>query len=132
MSTRSRIGILHADGSTDTIYCHSDGYPEHQMPILREHYNTIEKVRELLSLGDLSLLAERITPEPDEEHGFAPADRAENVTVAYHRDRGEPLTTARHDPNIPALLFRDWDIDWFYLFDPNSENWLNPIKHNSN
>ena len=101
------------------------------MPILREHYNTAEKVRELLSLGDLSLLAERIALEPDEEHGFAPADRIENVTVAYHRDANEPLTPPRHDPSISVMLSRDWDIGWFYLFDPNSGNWLNPIKHNS-
>ena len=40
MSTNSRIGILHEDGTTETIYCHWDGYPEHQMPILTEHYNT--------------------------------------------------------------------------------------------
>lgn len=130
MSTRSRTGILHADGSTDTIYCHSDGYPEHQMPILREHYNTTEKVRELLSLGDLSLLGERIAPEPDEEHGMS--HRAENVTIAYHRDANEPLTPPRRDPSISAMHDCDWDIDWFYLFDPNSGNWLNPIKHNSN
>lgn len=132
MSTRSRIGILHADGSTDTIYCHSDGYPEHQMPILREHYNTTEKVREFLSLGDLSLLGERIAPDENENHKFAYGSRTENVTVAYYRDRGEPLTPARHDPSISALLSRDWDVDWFYLFDLNSGNWLNPINHNSN
>ena len=47
MSTRSRIGILNPDGSTRTIYCHSDGYPEHQLPILTQHYSSIEKVEEL-------------------------------------------------------------------------------------
>ena len=56
MSTNSRIGILHEDGTTETIYCHWDGYPEHQMPILTEHYNTAEKVKALLALPE----AERI------------------------------------------------------------------------
>ena len=45
MSTNSRIGILHEDGTTETIYCHWDGYPEHQMPILTKHYDTAEKVK---------------------------------------------------------------------------------------
>lgn len=41
MSTNSRIGILHEDGTTETIYCHWDGYPEHQMPILTKHLSLI-------------------------------------------------------------------------------------------
>jgi hypothetical protein len=39
------------------IYVHWDGYPSHMIPILRKNYNTVEKVEELLSLGDLSLFS---------------------------------------------------------------------------
>ena len=80
MSTRSRIGILHPNGATDTIYCHCDGYPQHQMPILKEHYGTAEKVQALLALGDLSLLDARIAPDADEKHGFAYGERAEGYS----------------------------------------------------
>lgn len=128
MSTRSRIGILHADGTTETIYCHSDGYPEHQMPILTGHYETAEKVGALLALGDLSILKERIAPAEDESHGFAFDERAKDVTVAYHRDRGEPLQSAQHHSSIHALKDSEWDIEWFYLFDEEKTAWLPPVK----
>ena len=128
MSTRSRIGILHPNGATDTIYCHCDGYPQHQMPILKEHYGTAEKVQALLALGDLSLLDARIAPDADEKHGFAYGERAEGVTVAYHRDGGEPPTHAQHHRSMDALKAANWDIDWFYLFDAENGAWLPPVK----
>lgn len=125
MSTRSRIGILNPDGSVKTIYCHSDGYPEHQFPILTQHYSTIEKVKELLNLGDISTLGERIAPNSDEEHTFE--NRVKDVTVAYHRDRGEPMTAAFCHRSIDALKASDWSIDWFYLFDAKKGEWLSLI-----
>ena len=126
MSTRSRIGILNPNGSTRTIYCHSDGYPEHQLPILTQHYSSIEKVEELLNLGDISSLGERIAPNLEEEHTFK--DRVKGVTVAYHRDRGEPMTAALRHENIHALKKSDWSIDWFYLFDAKKGEWLPPVS----
>lgn len=126
MSTRSRIGILHKDGSTETIYCHGDGYPEHQMSILTGHYNTIEKVRELLDLGDLSCLGVRIAPNADEEHSYDHS--LPDVTVAYHRDRGEPLTQPQFHRSIDVLTASDWCIAWYYLFDAENGVWLLPIK----
>ena len=128
MSTRSRIGILYGDGTTETVYCHSDGFPEHQVPILTGHYDTIEKVEELIDLGDLSILKERIAPAEGEPHGFDYNDRAEDVTVAYHRDRGEPLTPAQHHRSIADLKASDWCIEYFYLFDAEKETWLPPVK----
>jgi len=126
MSTRSRIGILNPDGSTRTIYCHSDGYPEHQLPILTQHYGTIEKVEILLKLGDISVLGERIAPSPEEEHTFK--DRVKDVTVAYHRDRGEQMTAALCHRSINILKASDWSIDWFYLFDAKKGEWLPPVS----
>ena len=126
MSTRSRIGILNPDGSTRTIYCHSDGYPEHQLPILTQHYSSIEKVEELLNLGDISSLGERIAPNLEEEHTFK--NRVKGVTVAYHRDRGEPMTAALRHENIHALKKSGWSIDWFYLFDAKKGEWLPPVS----
>jgi hypothetical protein len=54
MSTRSRIGLELSDGSVISSYCHFDGYPEYNDRILRTHYNTREKVEELIDLGDCS------------------------------------------------------------------------------
>ena len=89
---------------------------------------TAEKVQALLALGDLSLLDARIAPDADEKHGFAYGERAEGVTVAYHRDGGEPLTPAQHHRSMDALKAANWDIDWFYLFDAENGAWLPPVK----
>ena len=39
MATRSNIGIVNEDDSITAIYCHWDGYPEHNGKILLNHYN---------------------------------------------------------------------------------------------
>lgn len=58
MGTRSTIGVLNTDGSVTAVYCHWDGYPEHNGKILIDNYTTEEKVRELIGLGSISSLSE--------------------------------------------------------------------------
>ena len=91
MATRSTISIkeINAFGNEQykTIYCHWDGYPSHNGAILLEHYTDEEKVKKLISLGDLSALRPNV--EPTESHSFD--NPQEDVVIAYHRDRGEEL-----------------------------------------
>jgi len=54
MATRSRIGIQLADESVLSVYHHWDGYPEWLGRILKTHYNTKEKVADLIDGGDMS------------------------------------------------------------------------------
>ena len=54
MATRSRIGLQLSDDSIVSVYCHYDGYPAHNGRVLRTHFDTIEKVRELIDGGDMS------------------------------------------------------------------------------
>ena len=54
MSTRARIGILLPDDSILSVYHHFDGYPEGLGVTLKEHYNTYEKVAELIDGGNMS------------------------------------------------------------------------------
>jgi len=56
MGTRSRIGLELSDGSILSIYSHWDGYPGFNGVKLVEHFNTKEKVQELVDLGDISCL----------------------------------------------------------------------------
>lgn len=87
MATRSTIAIRNTNGTVTGTYCHWDGGFWHVGPMLLKHYNTEEKIRELLSFGHISFLDERIHPSPDSNHHF---DNAEpGVTVFYGRDRGE-------------------------------------------
>ena len=54
MATRSCIGIQLPDESILSVYHHWDGYPEWLGRILKTHYNTKEKVSELIDGGDMS------------------------------------------------------------------------------
>ena len=56
MATRSRIAIENEDGTVTSIYCHWDGYVDHNGMILQEHYNERSKVEALIALGDISYL----------------------------------------------------------------------------
>jgi len=56
MATRSRIGIQLADDSVLSVYCHCDGYPAFNGVKLQQHFNTREKVVELIDGGDISAL----------------------------------------------------------------------------
>lgn len=87
MSTNSRIGIKRLDGTEKYIYCHWDGYIEHNGLLLQLCYDTPEKIEKLLVLGNISVLAEYL--ETDKEHSFN--NPCPNVVIAYHRDRGEEL-----------------------------------------
>ena len=66
MATRSMIGVRRPDGKVEAIYCHWDGYLDHNGRILLHHYTDLEKVKALIALGDLSSLG----PEIGEEHDF--------------------------------------------------------------
>lgn len=87
MGTRANIAIKNEDGSFTSVYLHWDGYPSHTLPILEKYYNTEEKVRELLSFGNMSMLASKISPEEDQQHSFS--SPAKDVCVFYGRDRNE-------------------------------------------
>ena len=55
MSTRSYIAKQIGDNKYRTIYCHSDGYLTYNGAMLLDHYNSPEKLDELLRLGDFVL-----------------------------------------------------------------------------
>ena len=93
MATRSTITLSNAD-NYDSIYCHWDGAPSHNGQILLEHYDTEEKVKELIALGSISSLNKYVKPAVGDKHSFC--HPAKNVTVAYHRDRGEGIAIAKY------------------------------------
>lgn len=95
MGTRSFIGVMHGD-VCKVVYCHWDGYLEHNGKILFENYDS-PKANHLVSLGNLSSLG----PYIGEKHEFdspyvygTPEDRAwrevkSTMCTFYGRDRGE-------------------------------------------
>ena len=57
MGTRSAIAVRNPDATYDIVYCHWDGYPEHQMPILTTRYDTAKKARKMIAPGSMSTLS---------------------------------------------------------------------------
>jgi len=83
MGTRSTIALEFADGTVEQVYCHWDGYLENNGKILQEHYSDPFKLRQLIDLGDMSSLGERIGTQ----HAFDKAPEGE--CTFYLRDRKE-------------------------------------------
>ena len=94
MATRSTIALEFADGTVQQVYCHWDGYLDNNGKLLQENYTDAFKLRELMDLGDLSSLGERIGTQ----HAFDKA--AEGECTFYKRDRGETGTEAKKFANF--------------------------------
>ena len=117
MATRSYIGKLNPDNTVTYIYCHYDGYLNHNGEILNEHYTTEQKIDDLLSLGDISFLDSEIGETQDFKNP------TKGWTVAYSRDRrdGKPKQWLAdlEDYN------QDAKIDYFYLHTNEGWRWSN-------
>ena len=122
MGTRSRIGVMHGD-NVKSVYCHWDGYLQHNGAILQEHYDSV-KANQLVALGDLSSLR----PNIGEKHAFSQFElRAEevagfkllteNMCTFYGRDRGETGTEWKTHTNFVdffAEVEGSW-CEWYYI-----------------
>lgn len=125
MATRSTISIKEND-KIRTIYCHWDGYPSNNGAILLEHYSELDKVKQLISLGDISSLRPNVEPsekgfvtkyvdgkmvevETNLPHTFE--NPHDDVVIAYMRDRGEKDCEAREYDDIHE------EQEYNYLFE---------------
>ena len=117
MATRSLIGINLNNGITKIIYCHWDGYPEHNGQLLVNEYTSPSAVFDLLELGDLSTL------------GTTPAG-----CTAYHRDRKEPWGVVEpRDVNTSELagVGADYGVDYVYTYNDEFEWECSRLDHAS-
>lgn len=122
MSTRSFIGMK--DGDTyKGIYCHFDGYVQNGVgQMLLEHYQDINKVRQLMNLGDLSYLGTEPKSDPkfwkeyqkrDETYCRSYRDRGDSsVDALTFKNKEDFLDTARRLADGYVYLFKDnkWHI----------------------
>jgi hypothetical protein len=106
MSTRGRIGIELADGSILSIYSHFDSYSEGLGVKLVEHFNTKEKVQELVDLGDISCIWTNL--------GFNQETLPETGPLPYSA-RGEDCPP-RLDADLCEYLLPDNSEEYAYVF----------------
>jgi len=117
MATRSNIAYKTPEGKIRSIYCHWDGYPEHNGEMLRRYYTEARKIAQLIELGSLSSLQPNVFPV-GEGHSFDNAQ--DDVCVFYGRDRGETGVETREYDDIPSWI-EDME-EYAYLW--NGKEWL--------
>ena len=100
MATRSRICIQLADESVLSVYHHWDSYPEWLGRILKTHYNTKDKVAELIDGGDMSTCWD------------------DNNQPEYYSARGEDCPP-RLDTDLCEYLLPDNSEEFAYVFRDN-------------
>ena len=88
MATTSIIAKKIGKDKYRAIFCKYDGKLADNGWILSKYYTTPERVDQLLELGDLYILGEKLSCA--EKPGLG-----ERVTIAYARDRGEELCPAK-------------------------------------
>lgn len=121
MSTNAFIGIRE-NNSITYIYNHSDGYLEYLGRMLLEHYNSEEKAKALVELGDVSVVKEKLAPAEGTVHSFDYDKRQEGVSVFYGRDRGEEWEYIK-PVTIQGTTFDEHQY-YNYLYDVEEGRWL--------
>ena len=111
MSTRGRLGIELADGSILSIYSHYDNYPEFVGLKLVEHFDTKEKVQELVDMGDISCLWTNA--------GWNNETLPEVGPLPYST-RGEDCPP-RLDADLCEYLLPDGCEEYHYIFTQNNQ-----------
>lgn len=122
MATNAFIGFRE-NNSITYIYNHSDGYLEYLGKMLIKHYNSEEKAKALVNLGDVSVVKEKLAPEEGTTHTFD--NRQEGVSVFYNRDRGENWDDIQ-PIRIENTVFEnpDYTIVYIYVYDVKEQAWL--------
>lgn len=133
MGTRSRIGYELPDHTVVSVYCHWDGYLEHNGRILVEHYTDRDAVTELIDGGHISSLRTRQTWGSSttlrDENGEYITDSQGNLMYEddrdpqplYYTERGEELEVdhTSFDEFVSGNMGGE---EYAYLFDLNG-NW---------
>ena len=113
MGTRSRIGVMHGD-KCKSVYCHWDGYLDHNGRILLNHYDSA-KANHLVALGNISSLDHNVEIPEGVEHTFD--NSAKGITSFYGRDRGEEGNEFAVDHDFESFMKRvsDSGAEYFYI-----------------
>lgn len=121
MSTRSSIAMLNNDGTVHAHYCHSDGYLSWNGATLYEHYRKLDKVKELIALGDMSVLCPEVKPPEEVKHSYD--ERVDKVSVFYGRDRGEENVETKEYKNLEDYLENGNFEEYDYIFKEKKNQW---------
>ena len=100
MGTRSAIGYRLGNGQVCAVYCHFDGYPSNQMPLLQEHFNHFLGALALVSGGFLRCLRK----EPEYMDAPEHAETINRFSVEQH--------------------WRNMDCEHLYVYEGDDQGWV--------
>ena len=142
MGTRSRIGIALGPDQIVSVYCHYDGYIQHNGRKLVENYNTKELVEDLINGGDMSSLHsthmwesaplkqvihkvdddgdayKEVKYMTDDDGNWIYSPVKATPAPLYYSERGE--MTAPKMTTFDEFLSGDCGEEWCYLFTPGT------------
>ena len=113
MGTRSLIGKQLNDGSILGVYCHYDGYPEFNGRVLRDNFNTADKVAALIDGGDMSCTwtnagwNNETLPETGPLYYTSRGESIANNEPELSKDHGEYLMLSANADEEYSYLFAD-------------------------
>jgi len=126
MGTRSMIAIQNPySKDVRAVYCHWDGYLEHNGSILNKHYSNSAKVNNLIALGGLSSLRPTIgdkhlfsSMELPKDERAAHEEAVKDMCTFYGRDRGETGQEFRVFPTLKKAedYYEGSWCEYLYLF----------------
>jgi hypothetical protein len=109
MGTRSTIALEFADGTVSQVYCHWDGYFEHNGQILNNNYRDPFKLRDLINLGDFSSL--RDTVEETKEGCYS--ERGEDCGARRYMNVDEYFAECQQEEYDYILRNVGGEATWF-------------------
>jgi len=142
MGTRSRIGLALGPDQIVSVYCHYDGYIEHNGRKLVENYNTKELVEDLINGGDMSSLHsihmweskplkqvihkvdddgdayKEVKYMTDDDGNWVYSPVKATPAPMYYSERGEDCPP--QFTTFDEFLSDDCGEEWCYLFTPGS------------
>jgi len=125
MATGSFIGIQIGKGNAKYVYAHYDGYPEGNGVILLNHYKDPKKVKQLISLGEISVLRNEIGEQHDFSADIKLADEKEWTTF-YTRDRNDKLEIGKSKLDVESAKksMSQFGGEYFYVMDAKKVWWV--------
>jgi hypothetical protein len=118
MGTRSTIALEYADGTVEQVYCHWDGYLEHNGKILQEHYTDPFKLQKLIEGGDMSTLHDDV-----EDCEFY-TQRGEELNIRRYKGLAEYFATCQQEEYDYILRCIDGKAVWFVRSWVTEDAWV--------
>jgi hypothetical protein len=121
MGTRSTIALEFADGTVQQVYCHWDGYLEHNGQILLKHYSDPFKLRDLIDLGGFSSLEATV----EGTAAGAYTQRGEDLSINKFKDIEDYYANVQGE-EYDYILSMNWEgkAQWYVRHYATGGTWI--------